>query len=69
MGEKLVTFERNDQLVNSSSDLGFKDIKKFFTYMLTGRKTFTLYFIKTLFLSRNIKIQQKKTSITIFIKK
>ena len=27
MGEKLVTFETNDKIVNYSSDLGFNDIK------------------------------------------
>ena len=39
------------------------------THILMVKKTFTLCYMKNIFLFKNMKIQQKKTSISIYIKK
>ena len=66
VGEKVFTFETNDKIVKYSLDLGFNDVK--FPYA-NGEETFTLCYIKNIFLFENMKIQQKKMNISFCIKK
>ena len=66
VGEKVNRFETIDIIVKCSLDLGFNDIKFPHAYN-EGNIYFMLHQKKFLF--KNMKLQQKKTSITLCIKK
>ena len=55
VGEKLFSFETNDEIVEFSSEHGFNDIKY---HLLTVKKTFTSCYIKNIFLFKNMKNRQ-----------
>ena len=65
MGEKLFSFETNDIIVKYSSDHGFNDIK--FTYAY-GEENVHFMLHQNIFLFKNMKHQQKKTSMSFYIK-
>ena len=66
VGEKIITFETSNKIMKYYSKYGYNDIKYPYVY---GKKTFTLCVIKNIFLFKNIKVQQKRMSINICIKK
>ena len=55
VGEKVFTFETNDEIVEYFSEHGNNDVKYSYAY---GKKRFTLWHIKTILLFKNTKIQQ-----------
>ena len=65
-GETFLNFETTDKKVKYFSEDGFIDLKFPFAY---SEKTFTLCWIKNIFPVKNTKLQQKKVSMTICIKK
>ena len=66
VGEKVFSFETNDIIVNYSLDLGFTDIK--FPYAYVEENVYFML-IKNIFLFKNMTLQQKKRSMSIYITK
>ena len=66
MGEKVFSFETDDEIVKFSSEFGFNDIK---FPLLAVMKVFTSCYIKNISLFENMKIHHRKMSMSICIKK
>ena len=66
VGDKVVSFKTNDEILNYSSKLGYSDIK--YPFASVG-KIFTFCFIKKILLLKNMNLQQKKTNISNSIQK
>ena len=66
VGERSVTFETIDKIVNSSSDLGFSDIKIPFAY---GEENIYIMLHQEYILSQEYENSTEKTSMSICIKR
>ena len=66
MGEKVLSFETNDTMLNYSSQFGFNDINYPFAY---GEEKFSLFFIKNLLILKKITSQHKKGVSVFFLQK
>ena len=66
VGQNLFSFETNDEIVKYSSEYGFNDVK--FPLVMVKR-ILTLCCIKNISLFKNMNLRQKKTNISICIKK
>ena len=66
VGKNLLGFETNDEIVRYSSEHGYKDIKYPYAY---GEENICFMLHQNYIFFKNLKIRQRKTSISICIKK
>ena len=66
VGEKLFSFETKDEIKNYISEHGFNDVKFPFAH---GQENFYFMLHQKYIFFKNMKIRQRKTSISICIKK
>ena len=67
VGEKVISFEINDTMLNYSSELGFNVVK--FPYAYNENNIYFMLHLLNIFLFKNMKLQHWKMSMTIWVKK